>query len=102
MHLINIFDFYPVRKCLDSERARSSNLENALKHERLNVVSRESELEKKSLLIKELSNREQETVKDLEQNILLGMLNQVFDNIIWLSVFLITLISYFLLLYSIK
>jgi hypothetical protein len=57
---------------LDSERARSSNLEQALKHERLNVDSRERELEKKSQLLQELSNREQETINDLEEEVVLG------------------------------
>lgn len=61
-----------IRTCLDSERARSSNLEQALKHERLNVDSRERELEKKSQLLQELSNREQETINDLEEEVVLG------------------------------
>lgn len=67
---MNVFS---TRTCLDSERARSSNLEQALKHERLNVDSRERELEKKSELLQNLSNKEQETINDLKHEVLQGM-----------------------------
>lgn len=61
-----------IRTCLESERARCSNLEQALKHERLNVDSRERELEKKSELLQDISSREHETIKDLEDELLFG------------------------------
>ena len=71
--------FLCIRKCLDSERARSSNLEQALKHERLNVDSREREVEKKSHLLQELTNREHETIKDLEKEVLQGKTSKQSD-----------------------
>ena len=75
-------EFFSIRKCLDSERARSSNLEQALKHERLNVDSREREVEKKSELLQELTNREHETIKDLEKEVLLGKIRNPYNRMI--------------------
>ena len=57
---------------MDSERARCSNLEQALKRERLNVESKEQEVERKSKLLQDISAQERENIEELKTTVLQG------------------------------